>query len=52
MKVKILKKSAEVKPAKVKPPKKKKIKSDSLNTLDSVEDIEETTDEQDSTGLF
>jgi len=54
VRVKILKKSAEVRPAKVRAPKKKKIKSDSLNTstTDSVDDIEENTDEQDSTGLF
>lgn len=49
VRVKILKKSAEVKPAKEKVVKKKKIKSDSTSMK---EVITEPTNESDSTGSF
>ena len=47
VRVKILKESREVKPAKVKPPKPKKTKEPVVE-----EDLEEVIDETDSTGVF
>ncbi|MEM6526186.1 MAG: hypothetical protein AAGF85_16230 [Bacteroidota bacterium] len=47
VRMKILKESKEVKPAKIKDPKPKKVK-DEVQT----EDIEEVVDEPDSTGIF
>lgn len=50
VKVKILKESKAVKPAKVKPPKVKKAKEE--ETEDTEEDLEDPINESDSTGIY